>query len=461
MNHTAKRAFALYVLVAAFLVGIGLFVASVAINGGVWAANRSNMHVYSGGQIAAAGAIYARDGEVLAKSVNGKRVYNDNKTVRKATLHTVGDAAGFIATGIHSAYKQELSGYNFINGIYQLKEYGKGSDIFLTIDTKACVTAYEALGNYKGTVGVYNYKTGEILCMVSTPTYDIVNKPRDISTDTTDKYEGIYLNRFLSGLYTPGSIFKVVTAASAVENIPDIYSRTFTCTGELQTANGVVTCPSVHGVNNFEKALNKSCNTAFAQIAIELGKEKMTLQADTLGFNKSIAVSRMVTEKSLFNLDNANELDLGWAGIGQYNTLVNPCHMLTLMGAIANGGQGISPFVVDRIVSPSKIVTQRGSLTVKTVIQMNSATAGKLTDLLRSNVKNQYGDSSFPKLQMCGKTGTAEVGEGKEPHAWFVGFSQREDLPLAVVVVVENGGIGAKTAIPIANKVLQKLDSII
>ncbi len=459
MKHTTGRGFALYALIIAFLAGVVILVATVVLNGGEWAANRANRHVFSNGQIVSAGAIYDRSSEILAKSVNGKRVYNSNKIIRKATLHTVGDAAGFISTGIHSVYKQELSGYSFVDGIYLLKEYGKGSDIHLTIDAKACAAAYNAMGDNKGTVGVYNYKTGEILCMVSTPTYDVENKPDDISKNE-DKYEGIYLNRFLSGVYTPGSTFKIITAAGAIENIPDIYTRTFECTGKLQASGGEIICNGTHGIIGFEQAMNKSCNSTFAQIAIELGNDKLAASANTMGFNIPLNMGRINIAISTFDISGANSLDLGWAGIGQYTTLLNPYHMLTLMGAIANSGEGISPFVVDRIVSPSKTVTQRGALNTKTLIQINSGTADKLKELLRSNVKNQYNDSSFPKLQMCGKTGTAEVGEGKEPNAWFAGFSLREDLPLAVVVVIENGGSGSKNAIPVANKVLQVLDGI-
>ena len=100
----------------------------------------------------------------------------------------------------------------------------------LTLDADACDVAYKALSNYKaGTVGVINYKTGETLVMVSTPSYDPQNKPSDI--DDNDEYAGAYINRLLTGLYTPGSTFKIVTAICAIENIPDIYDRTFKCTG--------------------------------------------------------------------------------------------------------------------------------------------------------------------------------------------------------------------------------------
>ncbi|HOU10468.1 MAG TPA: penicillin-binding transpeptidase domain-containing protein, partial [Clostridiales bacterium] len=213
MKNIAKRAGVLYALAAAFIVGLVILTAQFAVNGGAWSSNRFNRHIYTRGQIASAGAITDRNGEVLAKSDGGKRLYHESRAVRKATLHAVGDTEGFISTGIQSAYRQELTGYSFLNGIYTLKKYGRGSDIRLTLDANACAAAYNALDGRKGTVGVYNYKTGELLCMVSAPSYDVNNKPSAMALASQEKYEGVYLNRFLSGLYTPGSTFKVVTAA--------------------------------------------------------------------------------------------------------------------------------------------------------------------------------------------------------------------------------------------------------
>ena len=156
-------------------------------------------------------------------------------------LHAVGDNSSFIATGVQYVYSSKLSGYDFVNGVYNLKKYNRGNDINLTLDADICKTAYQAMDGRKGTIAVYNYKTGEMVCMVSTPSYDPQNKPDDID-DNPDEYEGVYLNRFVSGMYTPGSIFKIVTAISAIENIPDIYSQTFECTGEYATGDGKIIC---------------------------------------------------------------------------------------------------------------------------------------------------------------------------------------------------------------------------
>ena len=216
-------------------------------------------------------------------------------------------------------------------------------------------------------------------------------------------------------------------------------------------------CNGVHGKVNFEKALNKSCNIAFGQLAVELGKEKLMVTAESLGFNQSMKIDDIRTAGGIFDLAAANDLDLAWAGIGQYSTLVNPLQILTMMGTIANGGRRVSPYMVEKIVSPSGIVTNRGSINAKSLIEINTESAERLKALLRSDVVNSYGDSRFRNLQMCGKTGTAELKDGQTPHAWFAGFSLRADMPLAVVVVVENGGSGNKVAIPVANKVMQAL----
>ncbi len=136
--------------------------------------------------------------------------------------------------------------------------------------------------------------------------------------------------------------------------------------------------------------------------------------------------------------------------------------MLTIVGAIANNGQAVEPYLVEKITTQ----TDRTVLETKPTAgaQMFKAeTAKKLQEMLRSNVVNYYGDGKFRKLEMCGKTGTAEVSTnegGDKPHAWFVGFSQRDDLPYAIVVVVENGGGGSSVAIPVANATMQKVAEI-
>lgn len=463
MKSISRRALSLYALIILFLAGGVLLYFNLISNADSWAMNRANQHLYFSGNLATAGDIKDTNGEILVSTKDGVRVYNDNKNVRKAVLHTVGDSAGYIASGIQTSFKDELTGYTLVDGVYNLKRYGKGNDIKLTLNANICEAAYKALGAKKGTVAVMNYKTGELVCIVSTPSYDILNKPDDINTDTSGKYDGIYMNRFFSGLYTPGSTFKVITAACAIENIPDIYNRTFECKGKVQIGEGYVICNGTHGKVGFEKALNKSCNVAFALIAEELGSEKLTATAERLGFNSAerLTVSEKIkASTSRINLTNSSALDIGWAGIGQYTTLINPCQMLTVISAIANNGTAVSPYLVEEITTPEG----KSNFTAESKVlgeYFTTDTAQKLDGLLRSNVTNQYGDSYFPKMKMCGKTGTAEISDNKDanPNALFVGYSQLGEMPFAIIVVVEDTTSAIKSAVPIASKVMKEVKS--
>ncbi len=450
MNTVTKRAYVLLAIIIAFIGGLGFLAVSFVLDGGTWATHRVNGHLYSGGEIKNAGRILDCNGVVLAQSKDGKRVYNSNKTIRKATLHTVGDTYGFIATGAHALCRDKLTGYSFVDGIYTLINTGEGSDVKLTIDAELCASAYKYLNGRKGTVGVYNYKTGEIVCMVSAPTYDPENKPEDM--DSKEEYEGVYINRLLSGVFTPGSTFKTVTTVAAIENISDINSREFECTGELATAQGgSIICNNTHGSLGFGKAFTKSCNSVYAQLGIEMGAKVLESTATSLGFGKSFNVSGVNTAKSRFDLSEAVEIDVGWASIGQYTTLVNPLHMLMIAGSIAADGATPTPY----FISDSLTDVVSG---VRSERLIKPETASQLKTMMRDNVINNYGDSKFPDMQFGGKTGTAQVA-GEKSHAWFMGFSANSAFPYAIVVMVENGGGGSEVAVPIASKVMKELQS--
>ena len=157
--------------------------------------------------------------------------------------HAVGDPSGNIGTGALKAFASRLMGYNIVTGVYTLR--GEGKDLYLTIDANLNEAAYKALDGRKGAVGVMNYKTGDIICMVSSPTFDPLNTP-DFE-NTGEQYEGVFLNRFISSAYTPGSTFKLITLAAAIENIPDLYDRAFTCGGSLNIGGDTVKCTKKHG----------------------------------------------------------------------------------------------------------------------------------------------------------------------------------------------------------------------
>ena len=244
MKMITRRGIFLWILSLLFVAGIVFLSVSFVQHGDDWAMKRYNKHLYSNGELIGAGTIYDCNDVPLAQTVDGKRVYSDSKTTRKSTLHVVGDPKNFISSGVQSAYDSRLTGYNLMFGVYNLQKYGKGNDLHLTIDSDICNTAYNALDGRKGTVGVVNYKTGDIVCCVSSPTYDVNDPPSDI--DTNDDYEGVYINRLLSAHYVPGSTFKLVTAVCAIENIPDIYEREWECGGSYKPPAGakLSVCPT-------------------------------------------------------------------------------------------------------------------------------------------------------------------------------------------------------------------------
>ena len=169
MKMITKRGIFLWVLCALFIGGIIFLSFSLATEGSTWVMKNYNRHVYSDGQLIAAGKIKDRNGVVLSESKDGERVYSDDKSTRLSTLHLVGDTRGFISTGVQTVFEKQLVGYNIVNGVYDIDKYGSGNDLTLTVDSEINKVAYDALGDKKGTIAVVNYKTGDIVCMVSKP----------------------------------------------------------------------------------------------------------------------------------------------------------------------------------------------------------------------------------------------------------------------------------------------------
>lgn len=461
MKMITKRGIFLWIMSLAFVVGLVFMTVSLVQNGDTWVMKRFNHHVYSNGELIGAGTIYDKDGDVLAETKDGDRVYSDSATTRKSTLHVVGDPKNFISTGVQSVYSARLTGYSLLFGVHNIQKYGKGNDLKLTIDRDICDEAYKALDGRKGTVGIVNYKTGEIVCSVSSPSYDVEDVPDNLLT--SERYEGVYINRLLGAHYVPGSTFKLVTAICAIENIPDIYSREWVCDGEYQPKSGVaIKCNANHGKHiNFKDALAKSCNSAFAQIAIELGQEKLATTAKELGIGSAVTVSGTI-DSYAGHFDTTDKIKLGvdalgWTGIGQGNTRIAPITMLRIVSAVANGGNAVSFNIVDSLANQAGKALDF-TLPSNQLSMMNSDVAAKLKEMMRYNVTDHYGESRYKGLNLCAKSGTAQI-DSNENHniAWFVGFMDDSEHPYAFVVVIENGNSGSQTAGPVAKRVLTKL----
>lgn len=426
-----SRSIVSLILAAVFLLGLGFLCVKYAIDADLWAAQSYNPYMISGQGLANAGDILDRNGVVLATSENGERIYNENASTRKALLHTVGDGSYNIATAVETAYRDRISGHSKIFG-YGLPESLKGeNNLQITLDSEVCTEVYEAFGGKNGACFVYNYKTGEVLCMVSAPTYDPMNIPETLE-------DGSYLNNCISSTYTPGSIFKIVTAAAGFEHQKGYQDMTFTCESVKEIGNYEVTCLEKHGTLSLHNAFAYSCNIAFGDSALLIGRENLQKTAEAMGINKSFRIGEVTTATGHFDIKNADDISLAWSGIGQYTDTVNPAQMAIMCGAIAQGGETRLPHYV------------KGENSGKSGRLMSEEVAENLHSLMRYTISDYYGDSMFEGLTVCAKTGTAEVGEGIEPNAWMIGYSTDEDCPLAFAVVVEEGGYGFYSAGPIA-----------
>lgn len=384
--------------------------------------------------------------------LSGDRSYATDILLRQSTLHWLGDRQGNISAPALSSYAMQIAGFDKINGVYT--QLGQGGQATLTLSGALQKAALEAMGEYKGTIALMNYKTGELLCAVTTPSYDPDDLP-DIAGDDTGKYEGVYLNRFTQSTYIPGSIYKIVTAAAALEEISDIWEQTFTCTGKVEFGVDSVTCEHAHGTQSFQEAFMNSCNCAFASVAIQLGGEKLEAYADRFGVLSAVEFDGITTATGNMDCADAADVLVAWSAIGQHKDQINPCAYLRFVSAVAAGGIGKNPYLVDTIQVGSK-TTYAAKTTTDSRI-MSGQTAQKLQKLMRNNVENYYGEEHFAGFTVCAKSGTAEVGGDQKPNAMFTGFLTDEEYPLAFIVCVEDGGYGRQICIPILEKVLLAL----
>ncbi|MCC8077024.1 MAG: penicillin-binding protein [Oscillospiraceae bacterium] len=431
MKKVKRRAWAALVIALAVALGMCVYVCRFANEHDQWVSFSANQHIYSGGALTI-GTVTDRNGVELAGSADGARTYAADAATRIACLHAVGDTGGNIGTGALTAFANRLAGYSVVGGVS-----GTGGTVTLSIDERLNRVAYEALAGRSGAVLLCDYTTGELLCMVSSPSYDpLVGFDADNSY-----YDGVYLNRALSAAYAPGSVFKLVTLAAALENIDDLYARSFVCTGSTEVDGNTITCSGVHGAQTIEQALANSCNCAFAELSLELGGGTLEAYAARFGLTESQSINGIATAAGSFEAAADGSAELAWSGIGQSTDLVCPVTFLRYVSAIANGG----------VAAGQSLLSGEGGGGDRL---LSADTADKLRSMMNYNVVYAYGTDRFPGLTLCAKSGTAEVGDGSS-HAWFAGFLDDTEHPYAFVVVVEHGGGGLSNAGPVANAVLQ------
>ena len=437
-------------ILLAFVFGMVLFLIRYVRQSECWYIQAYNKNLYSSSGELLTGTLTDRNGTVLSSVRDGERLYSYIPAVRMATLHVVGDRQNKIGTGALNVLRDYLVPYHPGRGAAGITE--QGNTVSLSIDADACVAAYQALAGRFGCVGVYNYRTGEILCLVSSPTYDPNNIPENLEND--DAYRGVYVNRFFASSYTPGSVFKTVTLQAALETLQGVTDESFVCEGSVRIGDNTVNCPKAHGKQSLKEAYANSCNCTFASLAVRIGGETMAAYTGKSGLTSAYRIHSVTTARGSFELVSATENRLGWSGVGLYHDLVNPCSLMLYFGAIANGGKAALPTYLHAVIDENGDAVSVPGVTFTGQL-VNPDTAVTLKAYLRNNAAG-YDPSRFPNVSFGAKSGTVEQQTGNS-NSWFAGFTDSDEYPYAFVVFVEHGGTGSKAAGDIAAAVLNTL----
>ena len=407
------------------------------------------------------GSILAQDGEVLAETVidsfgNEKRKYPYGSLFS----HSVGYATNG-RLGIEA-----LCNYYLINSNLNLSDKvanstinkkNPGDNVYSTLDVAIQEAANKALGIYDGAIIVTEVKTGRILCMLSKPDFD----PHEIAEIwpklVEDKESTVLLNRVTQGLYPPGSTFKIVTALEYIRQNPSSYATyNYSCNGSFRYGDSKISCyhGANHGAVSFEKSFAKSCNSSFANIGTGLDMDKFANTLDKLMFNKELPFDVSKTSiSSLAVSEEMSEDDRVQTSIGQGKTLITPLHLNMITAAIANDGELMEPYMVDKIVSyDGKVIKSYKPSSVGRLMTENEASILQemMAEVVQSGTATKLKGHGY---EAAGKTGSAEYNSNSDSHAWFTGFAPADEPEIAVTVIVESAGSGGDYAVPMARRV--------
>jgi peptidoglycan glycosyltransferase len=389
----------------------------------------------------------------------------------------------FSKTGVEAAEDEVLQGTSDTLFLTRLRDLftgkqPKGGAVELTIDAAAQDAAYKGLGKQRGAVVALDPSNGEILAMASTPSYDPNTLAGHDSTKVNKEYQKLdgeagnpLYNRAIGGdLYPPGSSFKLITAAAALESGQYTKDTVIDAPSTLPLPNSSAVLGNMNGEacsssgkQTLTQALDVSCNTGFAQVGMNLGQDQLRAQAQAFGFGRDLAVPMAVTPSSIG--DNLDQAQTAMSAIGQYDDRVTPLQMAMVVSAIVNGGKIQTPHLVrTQRDADLQVVSTTPNTTWATPISAN--TASQLKDMMISVVQSGTGTmAQIPGVTVGGKTGTAETGNGEAPDNWFVSFAEAGGRQVAVAVVVENGGTmgrngtGGAVAGPIAKAVMKAVVS--
>ncbi|MGD9570949.1 MAG: peptidoglycan D,D-transpeptidase FtsI family protein [Thermoleophilia bacterium] len=420
------------------------------------------------------GRILSADGLVLAASrahrVDGQRVFERLYPQGSLAAHVVGytsDERG--KTGVENSYNRYLSGSFGSEPILQrlnLKEK-RGANVQLSLDSRVQQIAEQQLAGQRGAVVALDPRTGAILAMASAPTYSLEQAVTDFTAIPEDG--GPLVNRATTGRYPPGSTFKVVTAASGLEDGIVDADSIFDDTGSYETPGGDITNfgGKTFGRHTLTDALTFSINTTFAALGDELGPERLGATMTAFGFGERppidlpddevIASGRRADDGSLLPNDEEGE-DTARIAIGQERLAVTPLEMAMTAGAIANDGVLMAPQLMSRIVDRSGQEIRRAT-PQELGRAMPADDALELTAMMEDVVEEGTGTAaalSAAGVTVAGKTGTAETDDPNKNQAWFIGFAPSQDPVVAIAVVIEDTpSSGGSAAAPVAAEVMR------
>jgi peptidoglycan glycosyltransferase len=349
-----------------------------------------------------------------------------------------------------------------------------GAAVELTLDPKLQQAAWDALGNYKGALIAIDPVTGNILAMVSKPGFDANLIAGHSSKKVTANYEELeadetnpLINKTIGGdLYHPGSVFKLVVAAAALESGEYTNQSTFDNPVSVQLPNSTSevfnssrrACGSGSDVSLIY-AMRFSCNVPFVELGLALGQDRLRAQAELFGFGKEITVPMLATP-SIFP-EEMDEAQLGLASFGQYDVRVSPLQMALISSSIANGGLMMQPNLIESVISPNLSVISAPQPEVLAQ-PITAATAASLKKMMVQSVSSGVAsNASVSGFKIAGKTGTAENGDNERVTLWFTGFAPATNPRVAIALVIEDGGgrdsgaSGNATAAPVARSFFQ------
>lgn len=405
------------------------------------------------------GTIYSRDMEILAETdENGDRVYPYGNLF----CHVVG-SIDMGNTGLESTYNYEMlnSDINLFSKFFNEVSGKKnpGNSIVTTLDVDLTKICYDSLNGYSGAVIVMNPTDGSVLSMVSAPGFDPNYLSENWST-LQNSGNGELLNRATSGMYTPGSIFKIFTLYDYIQENPNTYKKySFNCKGSVDFGDYTISCSnhSWHGNEDLLMSFANSCNSSFVTLADNISNEKLNALCEKLLFNKDLPLEIDYKSSSFSLSESDSQFIKHQTVIGQGKTLVSPIHMTLVMNAIANNGVLVKPRFVSSIIDINgKIIEEYSKKDYATLFPEEDAI------LLKEYLRKVVTDGTAVNMNssgytLYGKTGTAQIDDNGNVNSWFVGFVEKNDSIYTICVVVENVNENISPAKNIAIKILQAL----